>query len=401
MVHTSRRTFLQLNAAAVAGVVTPHLPAMASDPPTRTWRIGVVGATGRGDYGHAVDMAFKKLPNTSIVGLADADTNGRAAAAKRLQPERVFASYREMLDTVQCDVVAICPRWMDQHFDMLTAAIDAGCHVYMEKPFCPTLEQSDTVLQALRKKNLKLAIAHTGQYSPTLQVVQRIIADGTIGELMELRGRGKEDQRGGGEDLWVLGSHILGLMRTVAGGNATTCSSIVKSNGKPIARRDVVEGAEGIGPLAGDHIHARFTFDSEIIGTFGSRRRSAGSPSRFALQIFGSKGVVEIESGFLAPAHILRDSSWSPGRSSKPWEVITSQGVGQSETRTDRTYEDGHLAAIRDLFDAIENDRDPLCSARDAAAITEMIVSVFESARTHSEVQLPLQSRVNPLTLLD
>jgi len=346
-------------------------------------------------------MAFKKLPNASIVGLADADTQGRAAAAKRLQPERVFASYREMLDTVQCDVVAICPRWMDQHFDMLTAAIDAGCHVYMEKPFCPTLEKSDTVLQALRKKNLKLAIAHTGQYSPTLQVVQRIIADGTIGELMELRGRGKEDQRGGGEDLWVLGSHILGLMRTVAGGNATTCSSIVKSNGKPIARRDVVEGAEGIGLLAGDHIHARFTFDSEIIGTFGSRRRSAGSPSRFALQIFGSKGVIEIESGFLAPAHILRDSSWSPGRSSKSWEVITSQGIGQSETRTDRTYEDGHLAAIRDLFDAIENDRDPLCSARDAAAITEMIVSVFESARTHSEVQLPLQSRVNPLTLLD
>ena len=240
MVHPSRRTFLKLNAAAVAGVVTPHLPAMASDPPTRTWRIGVVGATGRGDYGHAVDMAFKKLPNASIVGLADADTNGRDAAAKRLQPERVFASYREMLDTVQCDVVAICPRWMDQHFDMLTAAIDAGCHVYMEKPFCPTLDQSDTVLQALHKKNLKLAIAHTGQYSPTLQVVQRIIADGTIGELMELRGRGKEDQRGGGEDLWVLGSHILGLMRTVAGGNATTCSSIVKSNGKPIARRDVV-----------------------------------------------------------------------------------------------------------------------------------------------------------------
>lgn len=374
---------------------------MASNPQTRTWRIGVVGATGRGDYGHAVDMAFKKLPNASIVGLADADTKGRDAATKRLQPERVFASYREMLDTVQCDVVAICPRWMDQHFDMLIAAIDAGCHVYMEKPFCPTLEQSDTVLQALHKKNLKLAIAHTGQYSPTLQVVQRIIADGTIGELMELRGRGKEDQRGGGEDLWVLGSHILGLMRTVAGGNATTCSSIVKSNGKPIARRDVVEGAEGIGPLAGDHIHARFTFESEIIGTFGSRRRLAGSPSRFALQIFGSKGVIEIESGFLAPAHILRDSSWSPGRSSKPWEVITSQGIGQSETRTDRTYEDGHLAAIRDLFDAIENDRDPLCSARDAAAITEMIVSVFESARTHSEVQLPLQSRVNPLTLFD
>lgn len=374
---------------------------MAASTRVKKWRIGIIGATGRGDYGHAVDMAFKKIPEAQIVGLADSEPKGRETAAKRLQPERVFESYREMLDTVPCDIVAICPRWIDQHFDMLTSAIEAGCHVYMEKPFCPTLEQCDKVLYALREKNLRLAIAHTGQYSPTLRAVQKIIADGTIGELIELRGRGKEDQRGGGEDLWVLGSHILGLMRTIAGRNATSCTSIVTTKGKPISRSDVTEGAEGIGPLAGDHVHARYTFDSELIATFGSRRGLAGSPSRFALQIFGSKGIVELESGFLAPAYILRDSSWSPGRSSKSWEVITSNGIGEKETRTDRTYEDGHIAAIRDLMEAIERDREPICSARDAASITEMIVAVFESARTQSTVSLPMQTRVNPLSLLD
>lgn len=398
---STRRTFLQLNAAAATGIVAQRIPAIASSAPTKIWRVGIIGATGRGDYGHAVDMAFKKLPEVRIVSLADSDPKGLDAAAKRLQPDRVFANYREMLTTVPCDIVAICPRWIDQHYDMLLAAIDAGCHVYMEKPFCPTLEQCDRVLQSLREKKLKLAIAHTGQYSPTLQAVRKIIADGAIGELIELRGRGKEDRRGGGEDLWVLGSHIFGLIRAIAGENATSCSSIVKTNGKPICRSDVVEGAEGIGPLAGDHVHASYTFNSEVIATFGSRRGLAGAPSRFALQVFGSKGMIELESGFLAPAHLLRDSSWSPGRSSRTWETITSQGIGQTETRTDRTYEDGHIAAIRDLFEAIDNDRDPICSAHDAAAITEMIVAVFESARKQSTVALPLQSRVNPLTLLD
>lgn len=401
MDKTTRRTFLKQNVGVATGLVAQRLPAMAASPRVKNWRIGIIGATGRGDYGHAVDMAFKKIPEAQIVGLADSEPKGRDAAAKRLQPERVFESFREMLDTVPCDIVAICPRWIDQHFDMLTAAIEAGCHVYMEKPFCPTLEQCDKVLHALREKNLRLAIAHTGQYSPTLLAVQKIIADGTIGELIELRGRGKEDQRGGGEDLWVLGSHILGLMRTIAGRNATSCTSIVTTKGKPISKSDVTEGAEGIGPLAGDHVHARYTFDSELIATFGSRRGLAGSPSRFALQIFGSKGIIELESGFLAPAHILRDSSWSPGRSSKPWEVITSNGLGEKETRTDRTYEDGHIAAIRDLMEAIERDREPICSAHDAASITEMIVAVFESARTQSTVSLPIQTRVNPLSLLD
>ncbi|MBM3967995.1 MAG: Gfo/Idh/MocA family oxidoreductase, partial [Planctomycetes bacterium] len=271
MEKSTRRTFLELNAAAATGILAQHIPAMASSNRVKNWRIGIIGATGRGDYGHAVDMAFKKIPEARIAGLADPEPQGREAAAKRLQPERVFESYREMLATVPFDIVAICPRWIDQHFDMLTAAIEAGCHVYMEKPFCPTLEQCDQILRALREKNLRLAIAHTGQYSPTLRTVQKIIADGTIGDLIELRGRGKEDQRGGGEDLWVLGSHILGLMRTIADGNATSCTSIVTTKGKPISRSDVTEGAEGIGPLAGDHVHARYTFDTDIIATFGSR----------------------------------------------------------------------------------------------------------------------------------
>lgn len=363
-------------------------------------RVGIIGHTGRGDYGHAVDAAFLKVKNVEIVAVADPDEKGRANAQKRTNARSAYANYRDMLAKEKLDIVAICPRWIDQHHDMLIAAAEAGCHIYTEKPFCRTLRECDAVASALDMRHLKLGIAHTSQYSPVLTIVLKVVADGKIGDLLEIRGRGKEDARGGGEDLWVLGSHIFGLMRSFAGGSATSCFGRVMLQGRVVVKSDVHEGAEGLGPIAGDHIQASYAFPKGATGYFASRRGMAGRPSRFAVQVFGSKGVIELESGYLVSAHILLDSSWSPGRTGSKWAAITSAGIGKPEPRTDGNYEGGHVAAITDLIDAIETERDTKCSARDATAIVEMIAAVFESHRLSKPVDLPLKTRVNPLTLL-
>jgi predicted dehydrogenase len=366
----------------------------------KKYRVGIIGHTGRGDYGHAVDAAFRKVESVEIVAVADPVETGRAAAQKRTDAKTAYADYRDMLAKEKPDIVAICPRWLDQHHDMLLAAAEAGCHVYMEKPFCRTLKECDAVVAAFDMRHRKLGIAHISQYSPVLATVLKIVADGTIGDLLEIRGRGKEDARGGGEDLWVLGSHIFGLMRSLAGASATSCFATVNQQGRPVVKADVKEGPEGIGLLAGDHVQASFRFPKDVSGYFASRKGMAGKPTRFAVQVFGSKGVIEMESGYLVKADLLRDSSWSPGRSGSKWETITSAGIGKPEPRTDGTYEGGHIAAITDLIEAIEKDRDTKCSPRDAAAIIEMIAAVFESHRVGRPVELPLKTRTNPLSLL-
>lgn len=247
-----------------------------------------------------------------------------------------------------------------------------------------------------------MGAAHVSQYSPVLDVVKSLIANDEIGEVLEVRGRGTEDHRGGGEDLWVLGSHVFGLMRSVAGGDATSCCARVTARGRPVTRGDVVEGAEVIGPLAGDDVQARYTFPGGVAGHFSSRRgMGGGKPSRCAVQIFGSKGVIELPTGCLTPAFILRDEGWSPGRSGKSWEPITSAGVGKPEPRTDGTPEGGHVAAINDLLDAVKQDRPTRCSAEECRKIVEMIVAVFESHRLGGPVDLPLATRDNPLVLLE
>jgi len=305
----------------------------------KTYRVGIIGHTGRGDYGHAVDTAVGKLENIEIVAVADENEAGRMAAQERYHAKTSYASYRDMLAKEKLDIVVICPRWIDQRHDMLFAAAEAGCHIYMEKPFCRTLQECDAVVRELDMRHLKLGIAHISQYSPVLSTVLKVIADGVIGDVLEIRGRGKEDQRGGGEDLWVLGSHIFGLMRAIAGGNATSCYAKVMQQWQAVAKFHVKEGAEGIGLLAGDQIQASFTFNKGITGYFASRQGMAGKPTQFAVQIFGSKGILEIESGYLVKAYLLRDGSWSPGRSGSNWETITSAGIGKPEPRTDGSYE--------------------------------------------------------------
>ncbi|MFY8202349.1 MAG: Gfo/Idh/MocA family protein, partial [Pirellula staleyi] len=206
MKQGSRRRFLRTGSLAVAtGVLSAQFGPAARSASNERMRVGIIGRTGKGDYGHGIDVAFTKMPNVEIVALADENEVGREAAKKRTNPKKTYTDYREMLAREKLDIVAICPRWVDQHHEMILAAAQAGCHVYMEKPFCPTLAQCDSAIKELEKKNLKLGIAHISQYSPVLDVVLQIIKQGEIGEVLEIRSRGKEDRRGGGEDLWVLG----------------------------------------------------------------------------------------------------------------------------------------------------------------------------------------------------
>lgn len=366
------------------------------------YRVAVIGSTGRGDYGHGIDVVWKAFPDqVEIVAIADQVEAGRLKAQARTGASRAYVDYREMLDKEKPQIVAVAPRWADQHADMVIAAAERGCHVYMEKPLCRTLEEADRMVAACEKAKVKLGIAHVARYSPMIPVAQKIIADGLLGNLLEMRARGKEDpKRGGIEDLWVLGSHMLNLMTAFAG-EPQTCSASIKTQNHPFAAGDLVEGSEGLGPMGGDTVHARYEFAKGVTGDFASVRGQAGNPWRFAIQLYGSKGILEIPSGFLEPAHFLADSSWSPNRSGKKWVTVSSAGVGVPEPRKDRGNEYGNIAAVKDLLSAIEEQREPLCGVHAARTTIEMIMGVFESHRQGGgPVKLPLQERRHPLTLM-
>lgn len=365
----------------------------------RKYRIGVIGSTKRGDYGHGLDTAWSEHPNSEVVAVADDDKGGLASAAGKLKVGRTFGDYRKMIDEVKPDVVAICPRWVDQHRDMTLAAVERGIHVYMEKPFCRNLDEADELIAAAAKTKARIAIAHPTRYSPKLETVWNLIREGAIGRVLEYRGRGKEDHRGGAEDLWVLGSHMLDVVLALAG-LPQWCEARVTLQGRPIQKSDVIDGPEGLGPLAGDSVTVRYGLTDGESAYFASRKNGQGKPSRYGLQIVGTGGILDVVEGTMPAVKILQSSGWNLGRNEPAWQDVSSAGIGKSEPLTDAKYRSRHYLAIADLFDAIESERAPKCSAEAARDVLQMILAVFESQRIGGPASLPLTNRKHPLSML-
>ena len=392
-----RREFIKNTAvgfAALAGVRPIRANAKGAK-----YRAAVIGRTGKGNYGHGLDVVWNDIDQVDVVAVADDYKKGRTAAAKRLKAPKAYSDYREMLEKERPQIVSVAPRWLDCHRDMVVACAEFGCHVFLEKPICQSLEQADEMIAALEKRNLKLAIAHQTRYSPALQHVQKIIAAGKLGDILELRGRGKEDRRGGGEDLMVLGTHVMDLMRFFCG-DPQWCFARVRDGGKPVTRKEVREGAEGIGLLAGDEIHAMYHFGGTTTGYFSTQRARDGASKRFGLGIYGSKGILTMTMGALLDVWFVEDPSWQPGRSKARWMQISSGGVGKPESRSERNHSLGNRLIALDLIRAIETDTQPKGSAYDGRAALEMILAVYESHRQNGRVGIPLKNRRHPLSLL-
>lgn len=365
----------------------------------KTYRVAVIGRTGKGNYGHSLDVVWQKLPNVEIVAVADEDEKGRAAAVKRLGAKNAYADFRVMLEKEKPHVVSVADRFLDLHRDMVVACAQAGASIFMEKPMARTLEEADEMVRACEMHHIKAAIAHQTRYSPRIKVVRDLLAEGRLGEVLEIHARGKEDTRGGGQDLMVLGTHLFDLMRLL-GGDPRWCHSRILAEGKPATKDDIKQGGEGMGPILGDHLHATYGFDKGVFGTFGSHRAKVGAGSRFGLHVYGTKGVLQLTTGSLPDCYLLEDPSWTPGKSKAAWQPITSAGVGKPEPLTDNSLLAGNVWIAQDLLAAIEGDRQPLGSLYDGRAALEMILAVYESHRAGGVVDLPLKNRKHPLTML-
>jgi predicted dehydrogenase len=392
-----RRDFIAGTAFGLASLAIGQLGRSRATEPN--YKVAVIGRTGRGNYGHGLDVVWNDIKQAEVVAVADEDPQGRESAAKRLKAPKSYADYRRMLEKERPQIVSVAPRWFDCHRDMVLACAKFGCHVFLEKPMCQSLEQADEMVAAFEKRNLKLAIAHQTHYSPALAHAKQAIDNGLLGDILELRGRGKEDRRGGGEDLMVLGTHVMDLMRFFAG-DARWCFASVRDNGEPVSEKHVHDGAEGIGPLAGDEIHAVYRFDGITMGYFSTHRARHGAAKRFGLQVYGSKGILIMTTGAVPEMWFIEDPSWQPGRSGTQWKRISSSGIDKPETLKYPGLDYGnHLIAL-DLIRAIETDTQPKGSMYDGRTALEMIMAVYESHRLGVPVELPLKNRKHPLSML-
>jgi predicted dehydrogenase len=262
-----------------------------------------------------------------------------------------------------------------------------------------TLAEADAVIDACTKSHTKLALAFVNRHSPAYAAARNLIEDGRIGKVLEIRGRGKEDKRGGGEDLWVLGCHVLDMMADL-GGAPAWCEAAVSVGGRPITQADAADGPEGIGLVAGDSIAAMFGLADGPVGYFASVRDAGLKQPNFGLTICGTAGAIQIWPDHVPHAYFRAAPIWRVDKEF-PWRPIGAEGLDAplQEADVDRAAERaawGRRAAL-DLLDAIDQDREPETGMYAGRTTVEMTAAIYAAAVTGRRVRWPIVERGNPL----
>ena len=361
-------------------------------------RVAAIGRTGRGDWGHAIDELWAGVDGVQLVAVADESEEGLAKAVVRnkldaSRPGVAFRDWRQMLADVKPDIVAICMRQIDCHAEMAIAAAEAGVKgIFLEKPCVPTPAAADAVIAACRQANTKLALAYVNRHSPAYAAARDLIEDGRIGKVLEIRCRGKEDKRGGGEDLWVLGCHLLDLMADL-GGAPQWCEANVTLAGRPITKADMADGPEGIGPIAGDSVTAMFGLADGPTGFFASVRDAGLKQPNFGLTLAGTQGAIHIRPDHVPHAYLRAAPLWRVDKDF-PWQPIGPEGLDSPlpESDVDRAAERaawGRRAAA-DLVDAILEDREPETGMYAGRRTVEMTAAIYAAALSGRRIEWPL-----------
>ena len=122
----------------------------------KTLRIALFGC---GKMGLQHLDAIASVPGTEVVGIADPALDTDAVAGRLGPGARLFADPRELLEVARPDVVhVVTPQ--GTHGALARLAIEAGCHVYVEKPFTPTRAEAEELLALAAEHGVKVCPGH-------------------------------------------------------------------------------------------------------------------------------------------------------------------------------------------------------------------------------------------------
>ena len=301
---------------------------------------------------------------------------------------RSQAEWRELLEKERPELVCIAMRHADQHAAIALACLEAGAHLYIEKPFGRSCTETDQVLAAARRRHLKVAVAHTMRMAPVTLRLRQALREGWIGEVRELRAFGKQDTRAGGEDMMVLGTHLFDLMRAFVG-DPESCTARVLHKGRPIQTTDRRLVKDNVGWVAGDQIFAHFSFAKGVNATFTSDSALRETQAHWGIELLGSKGAVRFNGDISPSVHVRNASPWATTGRVEEWKAFEPE-------LTRQTFEH-NAAPVTDWLAAIDQDREPECSGANGAASVEMVMAVYQASLRNTRVSFPLTDRAHPL----
>lgn len=324
------------------------------------YRVGVI-ASGRIAREHG--RGWAECDRTEIVAIADAHPGALADYARDFDVPAQYQDYREMLDNENLDIVSVCS-WDPQHAEMTIAAAARGPKAILcEKPMAISLGEADAMITACERNGTKLAIGHQRRFYSAWQEARRLVLDGAIGQPQRLWSAITAG-------MMNTGTHCVDFQLFVQGDPQAewVMGAVERQTDHYIFGHRVEDRCAGIIGYAG--------------GVEGVLENEMNKMYQLGATLYGSDGMMVVHNNSLRYMTTVTDG----------WQEFTpeeSSLSGYGNAFVDQAH------GICDWLDGkVEDYRG---QAKYGRAALEIMMAVYESARMHERVALPLLTRANPL----
>jgi predicted dehydrogenase len=334
-------------------------------------KIGV-GVIGVGFMGNKHAEVFAGLEGCNLIGIAE--TNKELLVKKSQEFECLaFTDYEELIQRKDVAAVTIClPE--DEHVTASISAIEAGKHLFLEKPLATSLKDCDKILDCAARHKVKLMIGHLLRFDPKYAQAYEIVKSGEIGEILQIKaqrdGMISAGYRSGKYTsvIFHVGIHDIDLMLWFVN------SSPIKVYAEQVKSVLADVGTE-------DAILSIVKFKNGVVGSVGCSwvlNDRMGSGVNASMEVIGTDGYISINVGAERGLRIFSNKEGWQYPDIWHWPVIW-QKIG------------GCLAAeLSHFLECIRKDKDPIISGKDARAAVAVALAALNSIKTGQPVVLSI-----------
>lgn len=349
---------------------------------------------GYGVIGAHHCRAINEAAGAELVAICDADAAAAQSGGERWHVPW-YTSLSELLANPDVDVVNVCvPTGL--HAEVGIAAARAGKHVVCEKPLDVSLAKADALIRACCENGVKLAAIFQRRLHPLSRRIKDAVDSGRLGRIVYAdihlywyrtpeyyaggrppgwRGTWKYD---GGGACMNQGIHSVDFIQWIVGpvrsvfAKTGTFTHRIEAEDVGTATIQFVNGAVG-NITCTTSAYPGLTNDFHLIGERGS----------IVVQDNDKVVTWRIQQGDVAQekAEEAQMREWYSGSRETPSADPAALGSAGK---------DGHTMHIEDMVQAIRENRDPVIPGEQARHAIEIILAIYESARTGREITLPL-----------
>ena len=345
-------------------------------------RVGVIGVNG---IGQAHLWALRQVPDSSVTAVCDVDAE-RAQKAARDHDVAAFTDAKALFGSGDVDAVVVATP-PGTHGDLVREALDAGLHVYCEKPIAPTADEGyalarhaaerDRVLavgfQFRHHKGYAAAVAAVAEVAPVTRVQLNATNWFRAQAYYEASAWRRTWSVAGGGVLMSQAIHQLDLLVWLAGMPKTVCARVRRARHEAEVEDDAT---------------ALLEWDGGATGVLVASLNDPTGHER--VEVVGERGVVTLTDGFEVrvthhdPAQQLCEEC----PDEFPLLELAPQPVGVERSPTE--WIDMLVAAHRDFAGAAATGRPPRVDAVEGSKAVELANAMYLSSYLDEEVSLPL-----------